>query len=79
MYYVYVAAGVLSYHTYQGWKSALRPKWFVHENVKRFPKHFLTDALGGIYSLQETMISPQRFGKPMNRCFAFAKNWVGSE
>ena len=46
---------------------ALRPGWFVHENVMGYPKDYLSDAFDDVYDCEETQISPQRFGKPMNR------------
>eukprot|EP00434_Breviolum_minutum_P016191 symbB.v1.2.014267.t1/scaffold1033.1/size247163/5 len=42
--------------------------WFVHENSTNFPKEYLEEAFGNKYACEETWISPQRFGKPMNRC-----------
>ncbi len=46
----------------------LRPAWFAHENVNRFPGAFLENPLVEHgYGVQRTAISPQRFGKPMNR------------
>lgn len=45
----------------------LRPGWFIHENVTGYPKELLVGAFQRRYSLQETAISPHRFGKPMNR------------
>ena len=42
----------------------LRPGWFIHENVQKFPGEYLQF---DEYGKQETSISPQRFGKPMNR------------
>ena len=46
----------------------LRPTWFVHENVNRFPGPAVEDPLVERgYGVQRTAISPQRFGKPMNR------------
>ena len=48
------------------WK--LRLDWFVHENVPGFPRDYLMDTLGPAgYDCQMTIISPQRFGKPMSR------------
>lgn len=46
----------------------LRLDWFVHENSINFPKEYLEEAFGNKYACEETWISPQRFGKPMNRC-----------
>ena len=42
-----------------------RPGWFIHENVQKFPGEYLQ--FDDEYNKQETSISPQRFGKPMNR------------
>lgn len=49
----------------------LRPKWFVHENVIQYPGAYVEEPMEKAgYGCQHTTISPQRFGKPMNR-------WVG--
>ena len=45
----------------------LRLAWFLHENVPEYPEAFLEPLLER-YNVQKTLISPQRFGKPMNRC-----------
>ena len=45
-----------------------RLDWFLHENVPDFPGPFLEKPMEKAgYSCQKTLISPQRFGKPMNR------------
>eukprot|EP00438_Fugacium_kawagutii_P025940 Skav207665 [mRNA] locus=scaffold1857:174390:176482:+ [translate_table: standard] len=44
-----------------------RLSWFVHENVIRFPGKYITDEFEPKYQCEESVISPQRFGKPMNR------------
>lgn len=42
--------------------------WFVHENVPNFPGEYLEDIFKPLgYDNQSTTVSPQRFGKPMNR------------
>ena len=46
----------------------LRLDWFIHENSVNFPKQFLEDAFANKYASEDTWISPQRFGKPINRC-----------
>ena len=46
----------------------LRLDWFIHENSTNFPKDYLEAAFANKYASEETWISPQRFGKPMNRC-----------
>jgi len=52
----------------------IRPAWFGHENLVRFPEEYLTEALAPLgYVCQSTAISPQRFGKPMNRQGKMAK------
>lgn len=57
-------AHVSSWHVF----APLRLDWFVHENVKNFPEEYLTSTLEPEgYLQQATAISPQRFGKPMNR------------
>eukprot|EP00435_Cladocopium_sp_Y103_P038338 s1532_g10.t1 len=43
-----------------------RLDWFVFENVPEYPTDFLAP-LEQKYAYEETLISPQRFGKPMNR------------
>lgn len=48
-------------------KPSWRPSWFIHENVKAFPLDYLENKFKLHYSCQSTNISPQRFGKPMNR------------
>ena len=45
----------------------LRPPWFIHENVREYPDEFFKPLLLKGYAYEETVISPQRFGKPMNR------------
>ena len=46
----------------------LRPGWFVHENVLRYPGSYLEEPMVNAgYGFQQTAISPQRFGKPMSR------------
>lgn len=46
----------------------VRPDWFVHENVRRYPKNFIEQPFEKAnYAYEETSISPQRFGKPMAR------------
>lgn len=53
----------------------IRPAWFGHENLVRFPEEYLTEQLAPLgYSCQSTAISPQRFGKPMNRQGKLAKS-----
>ena len=40
----------------------------MHENVKGFPREFIeTPMKKEGYEMQETAITPQRFGKPMSR------------
>ena len=48
----------------------LRLGWFIHENVRAFPLAYLMDKLGQKYACEECVITPQRFGKPMNRPLA---------
>ena len=43
-----------------------RLDWFVFENVPEYPTDYLAP-LEQKYAYEETLISPQRFGKPMNR------------
>lgn len=43
-----------------------RLDWFLLENVLKYPVEFLK-ALDITHDFQTTIISPQRFGKPMNR------------
>ncbi|CAK9025846.1 unnamed protein product [Durusdinium trenchii] len=43
-----------------------RLDWFAHENVQQFPAEVLTP-LHQWYGEQSSLISPQRFGKPLNR------------
>lgn len=46
----------------------LRLGWFIHENVLKFPGEYLEDTFKPLgYGNQSTVVSPQRFGKPMNR------------
>lgn len=46
----------------------LRLGWFIHENVLKFPGEYLEDTFKPLgYGIQSTVVSPQRFGKPMNR------------
>lgn len=45
----------------------LRLSWYVHENVNGFPGKWIIDELAPKYKCEECLISPQRFGKPMNR------------
>jgi hypothetical protein len=52
---------------------ALRPGWFIHENVLGYPKEYLSESFDSVYECQETQISPQRFGKPMNRHVTVSK------
>jgi hypothetical protein len=47
------------------WASS-RLDWFVFENVPEYPTDYLRP-LEQKYAYEETLISPQRFGKPMNR------------
>jgi len=50
----------------------LRPDWFIHENVTGFPRDLIQQPFAKAgYEMQETNISPQRFGKPMNRQHCF--------
>ena len=44
-----------------------RLAWFVHENVPNFPAQWMRDEFAEEYDNQHTLISPQRFGKPMSR------------
>ena len=44
-----------------------RLAWFVHENVPNFPGEWVRDEFAPEYGNQHTIISPQRFGKPMSR------------
>ena len=46
---------------------SLRLDWFLHENVTGFPHAWLKDEFAQRYACEETLISPQRWGKPMNR------------
>ncbi len=56
----------------QGVFGILRPDWFAHENVVRFPGEIIQKPFAKAgYEMQETHISPQRFGKPMNRQHCF--------
>ena len=54
--------------------SALRSGWFVHENVMGYPKQYLSESCGSVCDCQETQMSPQRFGKPMNRHATVSKD-----
>ena len=55
----------------------LRLDYFIHENVTNFPAFFTDEAFGAAgYSVQCTVISPQRFGKPMNRPIGCC--WIGN-
>ena len=45
----------------------LRPGWFLHENVTNYPQDYLAENLGRYFEVESTTITPQRFGKPMNR------------
>lgn len=50
---------------HSGWP---RPSWFIHENVPNFASSFLEDHFTPIgYGCQKSILTPQRFGKPMNR------------
>ncbi|CAK9098054.1 unnamed protein product [Durusdinium trenchii] len=48
-------------------KKDQRLSWYVHENVNGFPGKWIIDELAPKYKCEECLISPQRFGKPMNR------------
>ena len=55
-------------HFTSAYTGDLRLGWFVHENVLKFPGKYLEDTFEPLgYSHQCTAVSPQRFGKPMNR------------
>ncbi|CAK9111500.1 unnamed protein product, partial [Durusdinium trenchii] len=45
-----------------------RPDWFVHENVKGFPREFIeTPMKKEGYEMQETAITPQRWNPKLGR------------
>ncbi|CAL1168273.1 unnamed protein product [Cladocopium goreaui] len=51
-----------------------RLDWFVFENVPEYPTDYLRP-LEQKYAYEETLISPQRFGKPMNRLRKYRLYW----
>lgn len=45
-----------------------RLDWFVHENVPSYPGSYVEEPMKKRgYKMETCLISPQRFGKPMNR------------
>ena len=58
-------------------KKHRRPAWWVHENVQAYPQDYLTSNFEPRgYAFQGTTVSPQRFGKPMNRQVFFLEKAV---
>ena len=53
--------------------SAARLAWFIHENVEHYPPQHIekpfSEKTG--YGMQSSKISPERFGKPMQRQMVF--------